>query len=307
MSRLLVTGATGFVGRHFVRRAVSQGHEVTAVTRSDAAVAGARILPVGSLESANWDRQLGGFDAIVHIAARVHQMHDTAIDPLAAFRATNTEATLALARAAGAQGVRRFVFLSSVKAAVDGGGRDPIGDDVTPGPKTPYGLSKREAEIGLAKIDGLDTVILRPPLVYGPGAKGNILSFYRLARTGLPLPFGNIQNLRSLIGVTNLADVILHALAIPVSANPAYFVEDTRVSTAQLCQRVAASLERRAILLPAPVGLMRLGARVVAQSAAIERLTESLVVDSSRFRETGWRPSVPMAHELESLARCLYP
>ena len=234
-------------------------------------------------------------------------MQDAATDPLAAFRIVNRDATLRLAEAAQAQGVQRFVFLSSVKAAVDATAYEGVGDAVTPAPRTPYGISKREAELGLLSLDGLQSIILRPPLVYGPGIKGNLLSFYRLANTGLPMPFGRIRNQRSLVGVSNLADAVLHAVSAPVRDNPVYFLEDTRLSTPELYSAVAGSLGRRGPLLQLPVGAMRLAAVLAGKADAVDRLTDSLAVDASRFRATGWTPAVSFADELESLAHNLYP
>jgi nucleoside-diphosphate-sugar epimerase len=307
VSRLLITGATGFVGRHLVRRAVAQGHEVLAATRADLAVPGAKVLPVGGFEYADWAGQLKGIDAVIHLAARVHQIHDTSRDPLSAFRKVNRDATLRLAKAAQDQGVKRFIFLSTVKAAVDSTGVAGVDDTVVANPQSPYGISKLEAEQELLQLEGLETIILRPPLVYGEGAKGNLLSFYRLAKTNLPMPFGRIRNARSLIGVTNLADAIVHALTVPRDSHPVYFLEDARVSTGDLFRAVASSLKGRAILLPVPVGAMRLAGRMLGKPDAVERLTESLAVDASRFRATGWSPATPTATELESLAWSLYP
>jgi nucleoside-diphosphate-sugar epimerase len=306
VSRLLITGATGFIGKHLVRRALESGHEVLAATRADLAVPGARVLPVGGFEYADWQGQLRGIDAIIHLAARVHQMHDTSRDPLASFRKVNRDATLRLAKAARAQGVKRFVFLSTVKAAVDATDTDGVDDFVTPNPQTPYGISKWEAEQELLEIDGLETIILRPPLVYGEGAKGNLVSFYRLAKTGLPMPFGTIRNARSLIGVTNLVDAMVHALSIKPSENPIYFLEDARISTGELYRAIAVSLRRHPLVLPVPQALLQFAGRMMGQPDAIERLTESLAVDAVRFRETGWTPAMPMSAELENFARSLY-
>ncbi len=307
--RVLVTGATGFVGRVLVPHLAGAGHEVVSVVRhSGKGPEGtSREFVCPDIENADWSGVLENIDAIVHLAARVHQMNDTSADPLAAFREANRDATVNLAKAAIAGRVKRFVFVSSVKAAVDQTGKDGIDETIQAAPTSPYGISKREAEQALLAMSEMETVILRPPLIYGPGVKANFLLLVKLARLPIPLPLGGIRNRRSMLGVTNLTRAIELALTVDGLAGRIFYLSDGQpLSTPELLRQLATSMHRRAILLPVPVGLLRGLARILGQAEKIDRLTESLVVNDIAFRTaTGWQPE-PMRVELERVMGSLY-
>lgn len=308
MTTVVVTGANGFVGRAVGRRLAAAGHAVHGAVRRNAAlpegvtpVAG----PVLSRE-ADWRPVLDGMEAVVHLAARVHVMKDDAADPLAAFRAVNVAGTRALAEQAAATGVRRFVFVSSVKALGDGraDGR-PYSEADAPAPRDPYGVSKWEAEQALREIagrTGMEVVVVRPPLVYGPGVKGNFAALLRLVARGVPLPFGAIGNRRSLIGVENLADALRLCLEHPQAAGETFLVRDGEdVSTPDLVNRLAGAFGRPARLVPVPPAVLRLGLGVLGKGAAADRLLGSLTVDDARLRSRlGWTPPLTLD---EGLAR----
>lgn len=273
--RVLVTGATGFVGRRLVPTLEAGGHTVVAASRAN----GPELGP-----EADWRSLLTGCDAVVHLAARVHVMKDTAADPLAAFRRANVDGTRSLAAQALDAGVTRFVYLSSVKAEA--------GD--------PYGLSKHEAEQVLAALP-LRLTVLRPPLVYGPGVKANFLALLKLVDSGLPLPFGRVDNRRSLIAVGNLADAVRFCLENDVTGIHAV-TDGAPVSTPDLIRAIAAALGRRARLLPVPVSVMTAVAGAVGRRALTDRLFGSLVADDASLRAAGWAPPQAMAEALAETA-----
>ena len=254
-----------------------------------------------------WEEALSGVDSIVHLAARVHMLRDDTPDPLNAYREVNVEGTGRLAQAAASAGVRRLVFLSSVKAMAEHSGARPLIEDDPPCPADPYGISKREAEEALEQIaeqSGLETVILRPPLVYGPGVKGNFLTLLRLCDKGLPLPLGAVQNRRSLIFVGNLTSAIHNALTRPEAAGRTYLVADGEdVSTPELIRRLAQALGRKARLLAVPPAWLRTGGRLVGRAEEVERALSSLAVDAARIRnELNWTPPVTLDEGLRRTA-----
>lgn len=304
--KVLVTGASGFVGRGLCPVLVEQGHEVVAVLRSASAIEmpkqlGAYPSPaiVGSIgPETNWQPLLQGVHAVVHLAARVHVMVDVATDPLAAFRSVNTEGTLNLARQCAAAGVRRFVFVSSIK--VNGEGRkQPYSESDPALPQDAYAISKWEAELGLREIEsatGMAVVILRPPLVYGPGVGANFLRLMRMVEKRRPLPFGRVENRRSLLYLGNFTDAIRLCLEHPAAAGKTYLLSDGEdVSSADLVRRLARAMKRPTRLLPVPASWLRRAGALAGRSAEMDRLLGSLAVDSSQIRrELGWRPPFSM-------------
>lgn len=253
-----------------------------------------------------WTDALRGVDVVFHLAARVHQLEDTAADPAAEYRRVNAAGTEHLARCAAARGVRRMVLVSSVK--VNGESREqPYRDDEAPAPADPYGVSKLEAEQALARVaraTGLEAVVLRPPLVYGPGVKANVLRLLRAVDSGLPLPLGGVRNRRSLVFSGNLVDALVACGTHPGAPGHTYLVSDGEdVSTPGLIRAIAAALGRSARLVPVPFPLLRAAGAILGKGAAVERLGGSLMVDSSGIRrELGWAPPFTLREGLERTA-----
>ena len=305
MTTFLVTGATGFVGTALVAALTGARHRVVRVIRGAPAPGDIAVADLLSWQPAAKD--LAGVDCVIHLAARTHVMAESAADPLAAYRALNVAVTARLAEAAAQAGVRRFVFMSSIKVNGEAThGRAFTPDDV-PRPEDAYGISKHEAEEALhaiAQRTGLEVVVLRPPLVYGPGVKGNLLALTRAVDRGVPLPLASIDNRRSLVGLDNLVSAIALAATHPAAAGRTFLVNDGEdLSTPQLVRAIAAGLGRPARLLPCPVALLRLAGRLTGKSAAVDRLTGSLEVDASVLTQAlGWRPATPPALGLARMA-----
>jgi len=307
--RVLVTGANGFVGRALCQHLLQRGFSVrAAIRRAGGGLPGCEEVIVGEIgPDTDWHRALGGVDAVAHLAARVHVMHETSVDALADFRRVNVQGTAYLARAAAAAEVKRLVFLSSVKVNGEASAR-PLTEADVPCPEDAYAISKWEAEQALAQVakeTGLEYVILRPPLVYGPGVEANFLRLIRVVARGVPLPLGCVQNLRSLVYVGNLVDAIGVCLTHPVLANRTYLVSDGEdLSTPQLVRRLAAAISVSPRLWPVPVAWLRLAAAVADQRAALDRLVGSLQIDSTALRrDTGWQPPFSVDHGLAQTVR----
>lgn len=302
--RILVTGGTGFVGRAVLRTLVAANHTPRLAVRTAHAGLPADAVCVGDIgPSTDWSRALEGIDAIVHLAARVHVMRDHA-GGREQFLRTNTEGTLRLARAAAAAGARRFVFVSTVKVNGESTTDRPFAADDPPAPADPYAESKLAAELGLREIDGLNPVIIRPPLVHGPGAKGNLERLCRLARSGMPVPFAAIDNRRDLVGVENLASLIECCVTHLDAPGQVFLASDGRaLSTPELYRIIAAALGRPARMFKVPVSLMRVLARPFGLSAELNRLTQSLELDIGKTRTVlGWEPKLSAAAGIRAMA-----
>ncbi len=307
--RVLVTGANGFVGRNLCGVLTHSAFEVVAAVRATCAIPDERV--VGDIgPETDWSAALIGVEAVVHLAARVHVMRDTSVDPLAAFRAVNTEGTLNLARQAADAGVKRFVFVSSIK--VNGEGRDtPYTEFDPPAPQDAYAASKWEAEQGLREIEsvtGMEVVILRPPLVYGPGVGANFLRLMHGVERGLPMPFGRVDNRRSLLYLGNFADAIRVCLDHPAAAGKTFLVSDGEdVSSAELIRRLALAMHRPTRLLPVPPVWLRVAGVLFGRGAEVNRLLGSLYLDSTRIRrELGWRQPYTLYEGLRQTADDYY-
>lgn len=308
MSRkLVVTGASGFVGRALASRLLVEGEQVLGLSRNEVKM-GFPAAKVPSLDDAKALKQpLNGAEVVIHCAARVHVMQDTADDPLSVFRQVNRDMTLALARLAAESGVRRFVFLSSIKVNGEStSGRHPFQPDEHACPEDPYGISKLEAERGLRELaseTGMEVVIIRPPLVYGPGVKGNFASMIGLVEKGLPLPLGAIHNKRSLVALDNLVDLIITCIDHPAAANQVFLAGDGEdFSTTELLRTVAGAMGKPSRLVPVPAGLLMAGATMLGKKPVAQRLLGSLQVDISKARTLlGWEP--PLTVE-QGLKRC---
>ncbi len=310
--RILLTGATGFIGRGLLERVSTEvSLEPVAVVRNSAARLSKHVATfrVAELEAdTDWQSALERVDVVIHCAARVHVMHDTSFDPLAEFRQINVNGTLNLARQAASAGVRRFIFISSIK--VNGEGTElgkPYFSDCHPAPLDPYGVSKMEAEqtlFVLASETGMEVVIIRPVLVYGPGVKANFRSMMNWLNKGVPLPLGAIHNKRSLVALDNLVDLIVTCIDHPNAANKTFLVSDGEdLSTTELLRRMGQALGKPARLLPVPASLLRAGAAMLGRGAVAQRLCGSLQVDISKTRELlGWTPPVSVDEALRRTA-----
>lgn len=315
---ILVTGANGFVGcalchalveaGHRVRKSIRAVYPAASVPTHDMAGKAAQTVAVGDIgPDTDWASALKGVHAIVHLAARVHVMNDISENPLAAFRRVNTAGTERLARAAAAFGVRRMIFVSSVKVNGERTSGPPFTENDMPRPEDPYGISKWEAEQLLHRVaeeTGLETIVLRPPLLYGPGVKGNFLRLLRLIDASVPLPLANVDNRRSLLYLGNLVDAIIQCIAHPAAAGQTFLVSDgEETSTPELIRHLAHALGKRARLFTAPPGLLRLAGRAVGRGDKVARLLDSLVMDSSKIcRDLGWQPPYSMARGLKETA-----
>jgi len=345
MQKILVTGATGFIGKALVQAMTKQNFNVIAGIRKQSS-SEASILD-GSIDNGNYyfkpgaykipyassqnkcctslqaikQVELGdlssvtdhtvalqGVDVVIHLAARAHIMHDTASDPLAEFRKINTTGTLNFAIQAANAGVKRFIFISSIKVNGEMTTNGiPFQVEFPTPPTDPYALSKYEAEHGLlslAKNTGMEVVIIRPTLVYGPGVKGNFAVMIKWLLTGIPLPLGMINNQRSFVALDNLVSFIMLCITHPRAANEVFLISDGEdVSTTQLLQKIARAFNKRALLLPIPVICLQLTARLIGQSDKAGRLFNCLQVDSSKASDLlGWHPVISMDQQLKKIA-----
>ncbi len=315
---ILVTGSTGFVGGALVKRLVADRacKGVVAAVRhnADSGYEGGRQVQVGDLlPTTDWRLALQGIDAVVHCAARVHVMQDDATDPVQAYREVNVNGTLNLARQAAQAGVGRFVFVSSIK--VNGETTQPgqplTADDV-PSPLDPYGVSKLEAELGLREIEaqtGMEVVIVRPPLVYGPGVKANFASMMRWVARGIPLPLGAIQNARSMVALDNLVDLLVTCLTHPGATGQTFLVSDGEdMSTTELLRRTAQAMGKKAFLFPVPATVLELGTSLLGKRAVAQRLCGSLQVDIEKTRRLlGWSPPLTVDQGLKKAVEGMKP
>lgn len=311
LPRVLVTGANGFVGQALCPLLEKAGWEVRRATRSAAAASNpaANSFAVGNIGAqTDWRKPLEGISAVVHLAARVHLMQDDARDPLAQYRAVNRDGTENLARQAAEAGVRRLVYLSSIKVNGERTTEQPFRADDAPHPQDSYARSKWEAEQALQRVaaaTGLETVILRPPLVYGPGVKANFLRLMRLVERGIPLPLGTVDNRRSLLYLGNLADAVRACLAHPAAAGKTFLLSNggAPLSTPALIRALATALGKPARLLPVPPFLLRLTGRLTGKDTEIARLLDSLEIDGTPIeRELDWQPPYSLDEGLASTA-----
>jgi nucleoside-diphosphate-sugar epimerase len=313
---VLVTGASGFVGRELCRTLEAAGVPLRAALRTRSARPGTGLaawtqaaVDVGDIgPETDWSAAVAGCMAVVHLAARVHIMREHSSDPLTEFRRVNRVGTRRLAEAAAAAGVRRFVFMSTVKVHGEVSPGRPFveGDPLVPADA--YSISKSEAEQELAEVcskTGMQLTILRPPLVYGPGVGGNFARLLRSVDRGLPLPFGAFHNRRSLVYVGNLADAVAACITEHAAASGAFLVGDGEsVSTPDLVRRIAAALERPARLVNVPLWLLRAGANILGRSGDFDRLAGDLEVDSGAIRRAlQWKPRVSMPQGLAATAQ----
>ena len=313
MSKILVTGASGFIGQSLCSALLNDGFPVRAAVRSELPfliAGGLEVVHIGELDAqTDWGNVCLDVDCVIHCAARVHIMNETEADALAAYRAVNVDGTRRLAEQAAEMGVRRLIYLSSIKV---NGEMTVSGDIFSPSdkvfPKDPYGISKWEAELILREVasqTGLEVVIVRPPLVYGPRVKGNFLSILRWLSYGIPLPLGKIYNQRSLVGINNFVDLIITCVHHPAAANKTFLVSDGEdLSTTELLHRLGAALGKPARLLPVPVSLFELAAGLAGKQEIVHRLLGNLQVDISMTKETlDWEPHLSIDEGFQKTAQ----
>ena len=310
MNCVLVTGAGGFVGRALIAETTARGNLVRGTSRLQGGVRenidSVVITDVGPCT--DWGRALNGCDVVIHLAARAHVMTEADLDPLLAYRQVNVQGTFNLARQAATIGVQRFLFVSSIGVNGAETFEQPFTDQVGVAPHSPYAVSKYEAELGLqalAKDTGMEVVIIRPPLVYGPNAPGNFGSLMRWLNRGIPLPLGAIHNQRSLVALDNLVDLIITCLTHPAAANQTFLVSDGEdLSTTELLRRMGVALGKPARLVPIPVSVLKLGAALLGKPEIAQRLCGSLQVDMSKTRDLlGWTPPFSVDEGLKKAAR----
>jgi len=310
MTKVLVTGATGFIGRYLCAFLKEKGYYVRAAMRHQIRdVPGVdEYIQVGDInESTDWQQALTGVDTVIHLAARVHVMGDKEIDPLNAFRQVNVLGTERLARMAAKAGVKRFIFISSVK--VNGEvSQQPFTEKDILKPEDAYAISKREAEDSLASIantTGLKTVILRPCLVYGMGVEANFKNLIKIVGLGIPLPFKGIRNRRSFIYMGNLVDAITLCITHPRAIGETFLISDGEdVPTPDLIKMIAAAMNRQVILFPLHPAILKSLATFLGHREAMEKLTGSLCIDSSKIRDLlGWKPLFTLQEGIKEAVR----
>lgn len=304
---MLVTGTNGFVGHPLCAQLTNHGFVLRRAVRHATEVADS--VPVGDIgPDTDWSAALQEVECVIHLAARVHVMQETSADPLSEFRRTNVMGTEHLARSAAAGGVKRLVYVSSIKVnGEETPGSIRYTETGAPAPQDPYGRSKWEAEQALHRVateTGLEVVVVRPPLVYGAGVKGNFLQMLGAVARGLPLPLGSVGNQRDLVYVGNLVDALITCATHPAAAGQTYLVCDGEsVSTPELLRRLAKAMNVPARVFPFPPAMLKLAGGMLGKSAQVERLLGSLQVDSGKIRrELAWRPPYTLQQGLQETA-----
>ncbi|UVL28177.1 NAD-dependent epimerase/dehydratase family protein [Pseudomonas donghuensis] len=306
--RILVTGASGFIGRAVVEALVARGDEVRGLVRSAPDdLAGITLIQASLEDEVSLQQALEGVECVVHLAGRAHLLADSAADPLAEFRAVNCEATLRLGKLAQEAGVKRFVFMSSIGVNGSYTNGQALSESSPVAPHADYAQSKLEAEQGLRALmesGPTDLVIIRPPLVYAAHAPGNFRRLLKLVATGAPLPFSLVHNQRSMVALENLVDFILISTHHAQAANQLYLVADEQsVSTREIVEYLAEGMSQRCTNLPVPPILLRWGLTALGKGALYTQLCGSLVVSPNKARELGWVPRLSAKDALVAAGR----
>jgi nucleoside-diphosphate-sugar epimerase len=315
LRRVVVTGANGFIGNHVCRRLVESGKEVTACIRAQADASFLAAIPgrlrIHRIPSVCRDddlaRVFSSADAVIHLAGRAHVMRETVAAPLNEFRKVNVGGTETLASIAAQQGVKRFIYMSSIKVNGEATNGHPFRADDPPGYSGPYGQSKWEAEERLRQIaadTAMQWVVVRPPLVYGPGVRGNFLTLLRSVFRRLPLPLGSLHNRRSMVSVFNLSDFVCHLLDHPAAANSRFLVSDQHdLSTPGLLRSIAEALDCPSRILPCPEMALHMAAAMLGRRSVTQRLCSSLVVDTQKTADSlHWRAPTTLSWGLSRTA-----
>lgn len=312
MKKVLVTGATGFVGRHLCESLVSSGYIITGTTRSSEKAFSPvdyKLRIIGDIGTdIDWASALQDIDYVVHLAARVHIMSEVADDPLTEFRRVNSRGSEKLAESAAAAGVKRLIYVSTIKVLGETTDGHAFRNTDRAAPCDPYAVSKREAEEALKRITndkGLELVILRPPLMYGPGVGGNFLRVLGLVARGIPLPVGMIQNARSMLAVSNFCDVIQISLEHPAAVGRTFLVADGEdISTPELFRMIGSLMDKPVRLLPVPEQLLKLGGKIFRRSNEVARLCDSLQVDITYTKNVlNWSPRTSLEDGIRSVVQ----
>ena len=283
--KILITGQNGFIGKALFNLLQQQGHQVRGTVRSWQKIEqGKDIVVVGDVDSTtDWNSSLAGVEVVVHLANRAHILNDHTENPLSIFRQVNVAGTIQLAKQAVKFGVKRFVFVSSIKVNGESTDKHPFKENDKPNPQDPYSISKLEAEYALHEISAkssMEIVIIRPPLVYGQGVKGNFERLSRLVESGIPLPFASIENKRSLISLENLVQILAKSINHPDVPGRTLLVSDKEdISTLELIKKIAISIDKPARVFYFPPVLLKIIGKVLGQSNIIKRLTENLQID----------------------------
>jgi nucleoside-diphosphate-sugar epimerase len=315
--KILVTGANGFIGQACCTALANAGYNVIAALRKNnpksrgAAASFIHYVPLGDidrdLDAAAWMKVMHGVDIVIHLAARVHVMTETASDTMKAFRGTNVLGTERLASLAARNKVHRFIFLSTIKVNGERTEGAPFTEADPPAPQDEYAISKWEAEQALLRVaqeSGMEAVILRPPLVYGPGAKGNMLRLFKWVYRGIPLPLAHFDNRRSLVGLGNLIDLLTRCVEHPAAAGQTFFVsDDEQVSTPELIHHIASAMNRPARLFPSSSSLFHLILTILGKRYEATRLCSSLMINSQKVRHVlNWKPPISLSQGLQETA-----
>lgn len=308
--KVLVTGASGFVGKSLCSVLEETGLEVVPVYRShrsDRIQSNLNAIFNKSIDqTTDWTSDLSDIDVVVHLAARVHTAEGNCLDDLSRFRKINVEGTSNLAKQAAQSGVKRFVFLSSIKVNGERTDEEPFSVNQSPKPEDSYAISKMEAEDALREIEeatGMEVVIIRPPLVYGPDVKGNLMALANIIRKGVPLPLGAIDNRRDLVSIFNLCDLIRVCVLHPAASGGTFLVSDNEsISTTELIRYMAKGLHRNARLLPIPVWALRFAAGLIGKTGEVKKLTGNLQLDiSSTQKVLNWSPPLSVAESFQKM------
>lgn len=314
MQKLLITGANGFIGKSLLlEQRIKENFVVTGTTRKTRLTPPTNTIQTGDLDNKfHWKSTLQNIDVVIHTAAQIPTSITISREMASDLKEINVEGTLSLARQAAESGVKRLIFLSSIKVNGENTARSQRYTANQEGyPSTPYGISKQEAEDGLHNIcseTGLEIVIIRPPLVYGRGVKGNFASFINLTQKGIPLPLGCTQNKRSLVGIDNLVDFIITCIDHPNAKNETFLVSDGKdISTTQMLKEIAIAYGRTSRLLPVPTPMLRLGAKLIGKNDQASKLLDSLQVDIKKNKELlNWTPPYSMSEQLLKMAKLDY-
>lgn len=310
--RVLITGANGFIGRNLCVFLKRKGYSIRAAVRNNVRdpIVDEYILAGDMNESTDWQEALAGVDIVIHLAAHVHIMHDSVVDPVEAFHKVNVLGTERLAKMAANAGVRRFIFISSIGVNGEFTGKEPFVENSTPNPVGAYAVSKWEAEQVLHKISketGMEVVILRAPLVYGLNAPGNFKRLIHLIKAGIPLPLGNINSLRSFLYVGNLVDAIVACIENPAARNNTFLISDgDDITVPDLIKMIACAMGRKTVLFSLHPGILKTLCRLAGKSEELEKLTGTLFVDSSKIRNLlGWKPPWTLGEGIRETVKVL--